>query len=202
MDRNPVEGSRYPLDLAFRGDRDYLQGGDIFTALIELTGWRGAVSLHFHRLMRSGVDAMEIPDGRPGADFDAVFWYGPTEKQRCLGLRADPSRTVLARIPYDEESVVADAVIVPPRIESPGPGRASFIERVLALDKLLLKHQFAPEKGRIRLARLDLDYVPASPREIVLIHQASLGPRLMRCRIMADGHMAGSIFASFPIALE
>lgn len=189
----------YQFDLAFRGERNYLQGADIFDALIGLTGWHGPVSLHFHRLMRSGVDAIEVADGRPAACFDAAFWYGPPEARRCLGLCANPARPILERKPYDEPSVVAGAVVRPPRIESPGPIRASFMDRVLALNKLLLTRQFAPDKGSFRLARLDLEFVPENPTKLVLVHQASMGLRFVRSEILADDCSAGSVFFSLAI---
>ena len=189
----------FQLDLAFRGERDYVQGADIFEALVELTGWHGPVSLHFHRVMRFGVDAIEVTDARGAATFDAVFWYGPLGARKCLGLRADPARPILKRKPYNEKSVVAGAVISPPRIESSGPVDASFMERVLALDKALLMRLFTPDRGSFRLLRLDLEYVPESPKELVLIHRASMGSRFVRMEILADGHSVGAVFCSLAI---
>ncbi len=193
---------RFELDIPFKGARQYVHASDIFNELVALTKWRGGVSLHFHRPIRCSIEAAELAAGESGSGPDALFWYGPADRRRCLALRGNPERPVTARRPYDEALVVADAVMDPPWIRSAGPGNASFIERVLALNKVLLNRQFSVAGGRWWFARLDLDRVPENAVRIELLSRRALGARMTKSHIVVDGLTLGSVFFSAAMTAE
>jgi hypothetical protein len=188
--------ARTRLPLAFKGSRDYLQGGDIFNALADLTGAREGISLQMKKVMRHPLDSVSVPAGRPGGGFSAWFEYGGAGNRHCIGLLEDASSEVPGRMPYDEDAVIAGAHLSEARIESPGPGVATFIERVIALNKVLLNARFAPQKLKWWFTRLELEMLPAAPRSIALTLAASVGARLTKSIIEVDGVPCGHIYFS------
>ena len=106
-----------PLDLNFKGERDYLRGTDIFNALVDLTCARDHISLRLHRVMRNRVEAVRIHDVRTNLkEFAGLFLYGNPESLQKIGLREDPMRPILGRYAYDDDRVIADANVFGKRI--------------------------------------------------------------------------------------
>lgn len=184
------------LDLPFRGARDYLQGADIFNALIDLTGAQENMSLRLHALMHHGIDAVPIPDVTTDLkQFAGVFIYGGPEGLQKIGLR-DNSKIVTKRVPYDEPRVIADASVHDHRIVSPGPSEFTFMERVLALNKALLQDIIPIEGIRWLATRLDLTRVPSSPMTLAVELVERLGTRLTKSSIAVDGEDVGFVYFS------
>ncbi len=184
------------LALAFKGERDYLHGSDIFNALAALTGAREDVVLQMNKVMRRALNAVPAPDGRPSGEFSALFEYGGGGGRCWIALVEDASVEVTARRPYDEASVAAGARLSGNRIESPGSGAATFIERAIALNKVLLNARFAPEIIKWWFTRLELDRVPENPRSVALTFVAGVGARITKSSIEADGAGCGRIYFS------
>jgi hypothetical protein len=182
------------LELAFKGERDYLQGGDIFNALAALTGARDSVVLQMNKVMRHALDAVPVPEGGPAVEFNALFEYDGAGGRHSIAVVEDGSAEVTSRKPYDEAAVVADARLSGERIFSPGPSETTFIERAIALNKVLLNARFAPAKIKWWFARLELDRVPISPRSAGVAFVASVGGRIAKSALEADGDACGFIY--------
>ena len=180
-----------------KGARDYLHGTDIFNALVDLTGARENLSLRLRRVMRHGIEAAPIRDaGTDLKEFAGLFLYGRPDTLRQIGLRENPAIEVKGRVPYAESEVTADAKLRAEVIVSPGPSRYTFIERVIALNKVLLLESVSTPKVRWWLTRLDLTRVPSPATMLSLGLAERCGMRLIKSWITADGEDVGYIYFS------
>jgi hypothetical protein len=160
--------------------------------MVLMAGARAGISFRMHRIARHPLDAVFAPAGLAKDTFSAWFEWSTEEGRQCIGLREDTSTDVRSIESYDEAVVIADACLSEGRIESPGPGVATFIEWVLVLNKVLLSARFAPAKFKWWVASLDLDTYPLDPGSIALHFIASVGPRLTKSAIEADGVRVGA----------
>jgi len=196
MDRLGAE-EPIPLDLPFKGARDYLHGTDMFDALLGLTGARGPVVLVMRRLMQRPVSAVSIPPGGDPSAYPAEFHYSSVESDRTVVLREDPSREVTRRIAYDEERVTAPAVISGTSLSCRLSETYSFIEQVVALNKLLLNRSaVGADSPKWLFTRIELDTVPETPEVLDLKLAASIGSRITKTAIRTDGGLVGHIYFS------
>ena len=183
------------LDLKFKGERDYLHGTDIFDALTAVTGARFGIALWLYRIVRCGLEAVPLAAApRRPREFAGLFAYHANDATRWVDLREDRAIEVLGRTPYDEDSVITDAVIEGGAIGSPGPSRYSFIERVVALNKVLLRRAVADVPWLF--TRLELDRLAEAPCALRLRLCHRFGVRLIKSAIAADGAPLGFIYFS------
>lgn len=188
--------SAVPLDLPFKGNRQYLHGTDIFDAVISLTKPRHGVAFRFHRLMRNPIDLVPIADAGKGADEAAGYYvrYGANGTKRIWHFREAHARRITGRVPYDESDVVSDAIYEADNIESPGPSTYSFIERAVALHKALLRRRENSDgPGAWLFTHLDLTNVPSNPVRIRLKLSGFLGTKMAKSTIECDGEPLGQI---------
>jgi len=196
MDRLEEEET-VPLDLPFKGTRDYLHGTDMFDALLRITEAKGPVVLVLRRTMRHPVDAVPIPRGVAPSAHSAEFHYTWAGSDRTIVVREDPGRIVTRRVPYDEEAITAGAAVCGTSLSSSISGSYSFIEYVVTLNKLLLS-RWAPgmTASKWLFTRIELDIVPESPKRLDLNVTASIGCRIAKTAIRADGRLLGHIYFS------
>jgi hypothetical protein len=184
-----------PLDLAFKGSRDYLHGTDLFEALVALTGAREQVSFRVRKVMRCGLEALPMEEDAPVEWCCAVFGYSCGAERFQIGVRERPGVLVTGHRPYDEDAVRADAILRGDQVESPGPVAATFFERVLAINKLLMTRVFPEVKDGWLFTRLELDRVPERPRMVGSRFLAATGTRLVKTSVIADhveiGYVSG-----------
>ena len=186
-----------PLDVPFKGARDYLTGADLFDALLGVTGARGSVVLVMRRLMQRPVSAISIPPGVDPSAYPAEFHYSSTQSDCTVVLREDPSREVTRRIPYDEECVTAPAVISGTSLSCRLSETYSFIEQVVALNKLLLNRSaVGADSPKWLFTRIELDTVPEAPEVLDLKLVATIGSRITKTAIRTDGELVGHIYFS------
>ena len=193
MDRLGVE-EPIPLDLPFKGTRHYLHGTDMFDALLGITGAKGRVVLVMRRLMKSPVNAVSIaPEVDPTA-YPAEFHYSTIESDCTVVLCEDPGREVTRRVPYDEERITAPAVISGTALTCRVSESYSFIEQVVALNKLLLNSSVGADAPKWLFTRIELDTVPDACEILDLKLAASIGSRITKTAIGTDGRSIGHIY--------
>lgn len=180
----------WALDLPYKGGRQYLHSTDIFEALTALTGATGSISLKISGMIVHPVEVLPAAGMRTGENYPARF--------RCLGrggewdllLRERMDEVVSRRIPYDEDAIADGASLRDDAIESLEAGSAKLIERIVALNKHLIKARHA---GRTLLfASLFLARQPVRP-DLRLVLESSLGTRLFRSSIHSGGERLGEI---------
>jgi len=187
-----------PLDLVLKGDRDYVTGADILLALLHETDAVSDLTLRFHRLTDHGIEMVELAATDPIGEAEGVFLYkDSTGSPRRVLLRA-LNQTIEARVPYPEELAIADAVIEGQTVRSRKAEGFSFIERAIALNKLLLTRLCATDKStKWIFTRIDLPERPRMPMPVVSLTASSIAnPRLIRSELRLDDRPYGHIWFS------
>lgn len=184
----------FPLDLKFKGDRDYLHGTDILTALEEIAGPLENFTFLIRKVMKVGQVAIVMPaDGMDAADLSASVIHGPEGRQ--LGVMADPTVTVEGRYAYDEADVISGATFEGDGARLPARGDHRFIEQIVALNKALVRRLVAADRDWF-FTKLEMRYMPVSPTPIRLRLVQRLGTRLTKSAIEVAGEEVGFIYFS------
>lgn len=193
----------HPLQLAFRGGRDYLQGADLYQALVDFFGDRmppGPLTLVFHQFLRHQPDVVwpveDLLDWRARSDYRGELRAGSGEAMlRAVLLESE--RPVTERRACNEAEVVAaaevDAAERRARLAFPCPG--TVMEMTVFLNKQL-HFQVLPEvKEKWLFVKLESDGVlpGTGGRELTLELAQVLGNRFTRARIAVDGKPCGHI---------
>lgn len=184
------------LDLPFKGERDYLHATDLFDALLGLTGAREGLSLRIQSMMRTGVAAIPLDQLSHRRDAKAFFQWSDGADRRTLALCED-GRSVDRRVPYNEDEITASSKLEGSTVHLQPNPRYSFIERVVAHQKLLLNRTVAEIPWLF--ARIEVDMVPSAQGELSITLADRMGTRLVRSEINDAGGRIGSIcFGAHP----
>jgi len=186
------------LDLVLKGERDYVTGADIFQALLRETGAVSDLSLRFHRLTDHEIEMVELAAADPIGEAEGVFLYKDASGSPKRALLRALDGKVGTRQPYPEELAIADAVIEGQTIYSRKAEGFSFIERAIALNKLLLTRLCATDKTtKWIFTRIDLPVCPRMPMPLVSLRASSIAnPRLIRSELRLDDRPFGHIWFS------
>jgi hypothetical protein len=186
------------LDLVLKGERDYVTGADILLALFKTTDADTDLSLRFHRLTNHGIEVVEIAGADPIGDPAGVFLYKDTAGNSKRVLLRSLERPIETRIPYPEERAIADAVTEGATIRSRKAEGFSFIERAIALNKLLLTQLCGTDKStKWIFTRIDLPERPRMFTPLVSLTALSVtNPRLIRSELRLDERPYGHIWFS------
>jgi hypothetical protein len=187
------------LQFRFRGARDYVQGTDLFRALTDATAATGPICLEIHRVIRCNAEAFRADEQnqhRPDLNnIAATFEYGSGDERRCVFVRERPDLKIAIREPYDEQAIVANAVLNNGEILSDPPSHGTFVERVLALNKLLLASVAGPQH-EWWFSRLNLASMQRDECRLMLRFAGSFQWKLTKTLIIADGSEAGEVYFS------
>jgi hypothetical protein len=194
-----------PLELRFKGERDYLHGTDIYDAVASALRQRegradGAFRMSIHRIARRqcAMVVADTPD-RAGRPEEAVVEFAlGGGGSRLTGWLIETEYEVDCRYSYDEDAVVADtrfdgeAIIL-----DRAPGYRP-IEVVVAMTKRLHYSAVPIAAGRWMFTRLDLKRLLEDEDEADMRIELKnrLGHRLTRSRIECRGVHIGEIYFS------
>lgn len=187
-----MDSQRFPIDVGFKGERPYLQSADIFDAIVARTGARRDLRLTIRRLLSHplyAVPAHEIadPEGAAGR------FRGHSERDEFdFVIVEHADMAVASRVPYDEQRVVADACLEGDMISSRTGKGASTMERVVALNKLLIHSVINPGK-KLLFSSVTLSQLPEREAHLTVRLEARLGTKLYRSSIARDGRGIGEI---------
>lgn len=184
----------HPLDLRFRGARDYLHGTDLFNAMVALTNAEKNICLRNYKPMIAPVEALRY-DAVDKADLCALFEADCAGGRETWAVRESPDLGPPGRFDYDEAAVTADAVFDGNTASLPGGGSYSPIERIVALNKALLEHVLDGSKNWW-FSRIDLDQVPDAAAPIRLVAHTASSRRLIKSDLQIDGRDAGAVYFS------
>lgn len=101
---------RYPLTLSFKGERDYIQGPDIFDAVIQAlcagaeTTRVAQIDVAFHRLARRAVELINDDQGS-AMDPVAICQYS-IDGVRRQAFVVETGTEIVERHPYPEEDII------------------------------------------------------------------------------------------------
>ncbi len=192
------------LDLAFKGNRNYLHGTDVFnqTLLWLQDALPGApiedIDFSFHRLARHqvGIRIGAAPEGQPVYAVCAFAQSGQRQKAHLI----ETDLPVTGRYPYAEDKIVAPMRIDLSQRRGLLLGSVDYtdIEVWVAMTKALHQAVFpqAPGKWLFVRGRFAAYVRHSAANERALAIVASLHDRLTRSEVLLDGRKVGEIFFS------
>ena len=193
-----------PLDLRYKGGRDYLHGTDIYTAIVSmLTARLGTAEysghIIFHQFARQQCEMfvsradthLTVPPDRvcdarfSGANGDWVVWLSET------------ARSVEGRYPYDEDSLCADSVIHGNTVSIGTKVQFRTIEVVVALTKYLHNTLFPLSQQRWIFSKLEFSrLLPDGEEDVKVSVLMNLHNRITKCEVRLGGEPFGYIYFS------
>lgn len=190
------------LDLKFKGDRNYLQGPDIFNDTLSwLYSQRGEIldidfSFHHQAFHQLKVILGDLPESVKPVAVCSFSSSGRREKAYLI----ETNKIIKVRYPYSEEDIASRLKINLDKRSGVLCGETSFseIETLVAMGKVLHQHVFPELKGkwlfvRARLRSYD-KYFDSKDRALVIA--ATFNNQLTRCEIFYEGNKGGEIYSS------
>ena len=187
---------RQALNLGFKGDRNYVQGGDIFNAVEREFRERDTNSyvshISFRHFVRSDCDLVwERPE-----DAETLVaqgrWSASTGEQPFWVIES--TRPVTGRRGFDEDRLLAPAMLSRDEIRLDQRSEYTAIEEVIALTKRL-SYAIEPDvSGKWVFGQLNLDRALAGEYSSLTIERANSIPgRFNVNRIIVDDEPVGDI---------
>ena len=196
-----------PLALCFKGERDYLQGGDLVEAVSgvarrELGSRVARFQVAVHRFFRAqpdlhwGMTNDARGFARPaaaGADF-TVLADGPA----LCGWLSESTRAVDRRVPFDEPGIAARCKIDGDAIALRAQTGFLPIEVAVSMTKALHNARLPADSGRWIFTKLDLQRLlqPRDGADLAVELKGNLHGRLTKSEIRAAGQPIGWIYFS------
>lgn len=188
------------LELSFKGERDYIQGTNLYTAVTEAVKdifvqdrpWINYIA--FRQFARSGCTI--ALGGEPLASFPLVGHFACQKSEgKIKGQIYETFELIEKRLPFNEEQMIKTAVIEEKSIMQ--SKRAGFlaIEEVVFLTKHLHNSLLPPKQGKWFFAQIDL-MAPFSNDDTALyaIHlKQNIANRMTISEIEENGHILGKI---------
>ncbi len=200
--------TRAPLDLCFKGARDYVQGGDLFNALCAHLGMRfplGEITDLNYVIYRMSTTALEseirplVPAAPPSPARTAVLNFCHHDTRWNISAY-ETDRPICCRKPYDEDFIAARCVVDVEKREIVLTQQLGFtlVEILVTMTKLLHHRIFGAVAGRWLFCRLETPALrlDPSPAEIRLHLLHASGTRLTRSTAEIAGVPWGMIYFS------
>jgi len=195
---------KYNLDLCFKGQRTYIQGGDIYNALtailLEKLAYQNINKIDFslHNMSAKSLYCELTSDFNKDEAQSILSFYENDTKHHLVVYESD--KTIDSRYDYPEEEITKACGINPETktIELKAKLRFTDIEIIVAMNKALLEKLFPESRGNWLFTRLQLNSL-ISKREaqdfnLELTH--NLGGKLLKSKVRVDGLDAGFIYFS------
>lgn len=186
--------------IALKGDRRYVQGPDMFNAMIETLGGAPLTALRFsiHNDLDQGhieIAVSEKRDALPKADERAAWLVCVRGSQKVfVSLSPIHEQPIIERSPYDESRITDRCLIEDDHIVLRDRSDFSFVETIVAMHKNLLQAIFPEAPGRWAFTKLELDQYPIAAEELAVAFTGNLGYRLVKSRVLSKSRPVGSIF--------
>jgi hypothetical protein len=189
-----------PLNLQFKGQRNYIQGGDVYTAVHSLAPRLTEANdvfvsnLAFRRFAKNDCD-LSLDQPEDGQEYIAK---GKISDGQGKDLRhfwvLESERPAAGRYAFDEQAIVTPAAIKDQEIILQGQTGYAPIEETIALTKAL-HYQLMPDiNGRWVFGQLDLDRPFSATRKTLRIELISAkARRFSMSKIFEDDELTGNI---------
>ena len=194
------------LKLAYKGDRNYLQGPDIYNAVTRIVSGRNPsivfnrIKMVFHKLARNqckltygNYSALEQMPKNINAE---VSFIAPSF--HIIGWLVETDEHIIDRIPYPEEDIVKQTSIEGNIITIEGEVQFTPIEILVSMTKHLHMSLYPIKAGRWIITRLELNRLltifDASKFKVEI--EKNLNNRLTRGSIHSGEEMLGYIYFS------
>ena len=143
------------LDVPYRGEREYLQGGDIYRAIVDHLESKFNVDeivsmkIKFNNFSRSAIDFFYSEEGEEPestAPYNGLLWFEFKNGRRFAGRLTESGRKVESRIEGYEPDILAATTVESDWAMVPPSAGADTIEHVIFANKKLHNLHF-PLKG-------------------------------------------------------
>ena len=188
-----------PLDLHFKGKRDYITGADIARCMLKIIGPCSRLRVEFHHMAACALTmreltAIELPTVKHRDDVyalmsctDAVgtqrYWIAQAQTQAPQPLRFD----------YDESVYTRTALLQGFSIQSEADTlQANPVDALVALNKHLLNH--CVEVHPWIFVRLDLQQWPFDSSQVQLNFAGNASHGIHKTHILSNGTAVGHIY--------
>ncbi len=181
------------LDLAFKGDREYLHGTDIFNELVMLMSPVEHIKFQLKKIMTSQISIIRLGDRQESRQkISGIFKFMHKKNEIELGL-FENSKKINRRYEYNEEEVIRDVIYTKDKAELHSSTKYSFIERLVSLNKSMLVRFVEQPSVKWYFTQIDITRLPADDCSLSLSIKQQLGIRLVLSNIVANGVKIGSI---------
>jgi len=194
-----------PLKLCFKGERNYLQGGDLCNAVMEAVGGSSVgeavrFQLAFHRFIAKQPDMVWLegdkPSSRPenvAAEFSVSGSLG-----KARGWLIETNREVDCRIPFDEERIARHCNFAGESVSILEDSGYLPIEVVVSMTKILHNRLLPASSGRWIFTKLDLSrcLVAGDASALTITLKQNLHGRLTKSEVDVHGRSLGFIYFS------
>jgi len=203
-----------PLDMPFKGSRDYLHGTDMFNivtkTLKDMFPTRAVEGSNFflniHAIARHQCDMHLVenssdPETKPPGTIVAQFGVQSPEAG-IQGWLTETGRPVERRVPYQEETIEAASSMAGRSIVHAGKSPYTPVEVLVALTKVLHSALYPPSRGRWMLTKLEIGALPLSATiegmRVELLH--NLNNRITKSAFFSGSDLSGHIYFSLVTA--
>jgi len=198
MIRNDDESKvKTVLNLQYKGDRNYLQGGDIFNALTdELKAKFGSQafvsSINYKDLFKQAVELIIAPADKALTGQKATF-TGKNGDELIQGALVETDVDVLGRTSYDESLVVDKCTFGENSISQEQRGGFSAMEEIVSITKALHQKMYDIEGKWLFVQAGILEALVEDDGLYTVIIKSTVGQRYTRSIISKNGKEIGWI---------
>lgn len=194
-----------PLELPFKGGRDYLHGTDVYEDLASLAARELGSGIYrfqmaLHRFFARQPDLHWSEDQQqPARPRDAVADFSAAARARKLsGWLSESGRPVGHRVEYDEDRIASRCSFARDSIRIEGETGFLPIEVAVSMTKVLHYRRMPPAAGRWIFTKLDLRRLlaAADAAALSIVLRDNLHGRLTKSDILARGEAVGAIYFS------
>lgn len=189
--RRRLDHFHYEVDFPFRAQRDYVHSASLANYVAEQAPQAERFEIVLKNWMNSRVVLTPVAVVNPGEGSGHVkLRIGG--RDRIWQLSEDKAHPVTARVPYDEDALVAGHVAQDHRIACvPGQG-GSFFDRLIAANKALINQSLDPGVKLIA-AKIVTDGFPPADSRFTLQLASHAGTRIFKSHLLIDGVKTGEV---------
>jgi hypothetical protein len=184
------------VNFVYKGDRNYIQGSSIFNSIvnsiIEKGFFSGELSVSFKKIITTSTCVLEF---RPNNDQDAcVARFKGSDYKNFQELCINPLKNDnLIRVPFKEEEVCKNSMIIELNITQVSPSHDDVIELVISLCKKIHIEKISSEKKWIFCGYKGKFPIPKPNKIISLDVKKIIGNRMTWSDFYVDNEFIGSI---------
>lgn len=188
----------FNLDFCFKGSRQYVHGTDIYTKLLEYySGDIKDIDIAFHGI---STNNMTFTDQKPEVEEIKVTFKCLHEKNKIKLYGIENSSNINCRYEYLENKIVDDSTvnISENTILLNIPTEYSFIEHIVAMNKVLMEQLYNDINGKWYFTRLQLkeNISMSIVSSLQLILKSNFQFKLTKSVIVVNGIDVGFIYFS------
>jgi hypothetical protein len=188
-----------PLDLFYKGDRNYIQGGDFYNRINflapKIAGSSDTYLAHlvFRNFCRNDADIYLYPPDSQKALVGTGRIVSKHEDSQKIWI-VESNRRIAKRYPFDEKEITAQSIIEASRITLSQKTGYSPIEEVIALTKALSYKTNPNIQGKWVFGQLDLNRPFLHEyHKVHIVQKATVAGRFLLCAIYQDSLFTGDI---------